>query len=140
MLVIHMNGTQTRLEAEAEIFNALAHPSRLEILELLMDGEACVCHIQAMLDQRQAYVSQHLNVLRQAGLVTNRKEGLRVYYKISDPGLVAVLNQVKIFLENLGKWQPGLLDDSVLIEKKKPCGCPQCSTQAEIQAAISPQV
>ena len=47
---------------EAETLQALAHPARLEILELLRDGEACVCHIQAMLDQRQAYISQHLNI------------------------------------------------------------------------------
>ena len=62
---------------EAEIFAAMSHPSRLEILDLLRDGESCVCHIQAMLDHRQAYISQHLNILRQTGLIIRRKEGLR---------------------------------------------------------------
>ncbi len=68
-------------ENEAQVFYALAHPVRLEILELLRGGEACVCHIQAMLGQRQAYISQHLNVLRKAGLVSSRKDGQRVYYQ-----------------------------------------------------------
>jgi DNA-binding transcriptional ArsR family regulator len=57
-----MRSTNTSYNLPAKVFNALAHPSRLEILELLRDGEACVCHIQAMLDLRQAYISQHLNV------------------------------------------------------------------------------
>ena len=91
---------------EAELLNALSHPARLEILELLRDGESCVCHIQAMLDHRQAYISQQLNILRQAGLITSRKEGLRVYYKISDPDLFGLLDQVKVILQKLGKWQP----------------------------------
>ena len=101
-----MDPVQNLFACEAEILNALSHPARLEILELLRDGESCVCHIQAMLDQRQAYISQQLNILRQAGLITSRKAGLRVYYKISDPDLFGMLDQVKGILHQLGKWQP----------------------------------
>jgi DNA-binding transcriptional ArsR family regulator len=128
-----MTTIHTSLEIEAEIFYALAHPTRLEILELLRDGEACVCHIQAMLNQRQAYISQHLNILRQVGLVISRKDGQRVYYKISDPVLFEVMNQVKGIVQSLGKWQPGLSDQAV---QKKPCNCPQCSARVEIQVSI----
>ncbi len=85
--------TQNLFTLEAETFNALAHPARLEILELLRQGECCVCHIQAMLDLRQAYISQHLNVLRRAALVVNRKDGLRVYYKVTDPKLAEVIQE-----------------------------------------------
>lgn len=127
----------------AEIFNALAHPSRLEILELLGDGEACVCHIQAMLEQRQAYISQHLNVLRQAGLVASRKEGLRVYYQVSDPRLYEVIDQVGAILRSSGKWQPSVpaaartaaAIQTDLAEQKKACNCPQCSGQAVAQGS-----
>ncbi len=101
--------SQALCSSEAELLNALSHPARLEILELLRDGESCVCHIQAMLDHRQAYISQQLNILRQAGLITSRKEGLRVYYKVSDPDLFRLLEQLKTILEKLGKWQAGLL-------------------------------
>ena len=122
---------QALFQNEAEILNAMSHPARLEILELLRDGESCVCHIQAMLDQRQAYISQQLNILRQAGLITSRKEGLRVYYKISDPELFQLLDHVEKLLQKLGKWQP---DDSLhadLIQKKNSCNCPQCTPNPE---------
>jgi DNA-binding transcriptional ArsR family regulator len=122
-----LSENQALCSSEAELLNALSHPARLEILELLRDGESCVCHIQAMLDQRQAYISQQLNILRQAGLITSRKEGLRVYYKVNDPDLFDLLDQVKRILQKLGKWQ---LDDSTyndLIQKKNTCHCPQCS-------------
>jgi DNA-binding transcriptional ArsR family regulator len=119
-------------ETEAEFFNAMAHPSRLKILELLRDGEACVCHIQAMLDQRQAYISQQLNVLRQTGLVTHRKDGQRIYYQISDPILFSMLDNVKEILHVLGKWEPEIADDANLSDRKKSCTCPQCSAQVAI--------
>ena len=122
-----MANRKTIYEIEAEVFSALAHPARLEILELLRDGEACVCHIQAMLDQRQAYTSQHLNVLRQAGLVTNRKEGLRVYYQIADPSLQALIDNVTTVLRSLGQW-PAVTQLTVLASTpQKACNCPQCT-------------
>jgi ArsR family transcriptional regulator len=119
-----MKTTQTTYPLMTDAFNALAHPSRLEILDLLRDGEACVCHIQAMLNQRQAYISQHLNVLRHAGLVSSRKDGLRVYYQVSDVQLFKVIDGMKSFLQLSGKWQ------AEEVEKKnpqQPCVCPQCT-------------
>ena len=128
-----MNQIQTLFQSEAEILNAMSHPARLEILDLLRDGESCVCHIQAMLDQRQSYISQQLNILRQAGLITSRKEGLRVYYKISEPELFWLLDRVEEILQKLGKWQPGSSGQDDLIQKKKACNCPQCAPQVEKQ-------
>jgi DNA-binding transcriptional ArsR family regulator len=127
-------------ELEAELFNALAHPRRLEILELLRDGEACVCHIQAMLDQRQAYISQHLNVLRQAGLVNSRKDGLRVYYNLSDPGVLAILDSAKAYLQTLQKWEPSITNPEDIELRKKSCNCPQCSSEVEAQSPVVTQV
>jgi ArsR family transcriptional regulator len=124
---------QALFQNEAEILNAMSHPARLEILELLRDGESCVCHIQAMLDHRQAYISQQLNILRQAGLITSRKEGLRVYYKITNPDLFDLLDQVKGILQKLGKWQPDGSTHDDLVRKKKACNCPQCAPQVEKQ-------
>jgi DNA-binding transcriptional ArsR family regulator len=122
---------QALCSSEAELLNALSHPARLEILELLRDGESCVCHIQAMLDHRQAYISQQLNILRQAGLITSRKEGLRVYYKISSPDLFGLLDQVKEILQKLGKWQPDISGVDELVQKKNTCHCPQCAPHAQ---------
>ena len=81
-------------ETETRLLALLAHPIRLQIVELLRHGEVCVCDMQAALNQRQAYVSQHLMALREAGLVTCRKDGLRVYYQLSDLRILRVLDQV----------------------------------------------
>jgi ArsR family transcriptional regulator len=78
----------------AKLFHVLSHPARLQILDILRKGEECVCHIQSLLDRRQAYVSQQLMVLRDAGLVTDRKDGLNVFYRLADPtvaGLLAII-------------------------------------------------
>jgi len=77
---------------QARLLKAIAHPMRLQILDALRDGEQCVCDLETTLGLRQAYVSQQLMMLRRAGLVTDRKEGLRVYYRVSDSGVYAVLD------------------------------------------------
>ena len=135
-----MDQNQTLFKNEAKIFSALSHPSRLEILELLRDGECCVCHIQAMLEQRQAYISQHLNILRQAGLITSRKEGLRVYYMLSDPAWLEVMDRVKGILLTLRKWQPDLSNPEGLDQKKNSCTCPQCTSLHETQGSAPREV
>jgi DNA-binding transcriptional ArsR family regulator len=67
------------------LFKALAHPTRLAIIELLRGGELCVCNLEQALGCRQAYVSQQLTVLRDAGIVTVRREGWRIYYRVTQP-------------------------------------------------------
>jgi len=112
-------------QVQAELFVALGHPARLKILYALRDGEACVCHIQAVLNQRQAYVSQHMNVLRNAGLVTARKEAQRVFYQVSDPGIYSVLEQCTNLLKSEGS--PG---GSIKMEESQNpenCHCPRCT-------------
>lgn len=78
----------------------LAHPTRLQILELLRGKELCVCDLQAALKQRQACVSQHLMVLREAGIVTCRKAGLRVYYRISATRLPELLDKIEAVVQS----------------------------------------
>jgi ArsR family transcriptional regulator len=90
-----MPSAQLAFESEARLLALLAHPIRLQIVELLRHGEVCVCDMQAALNQRQAYVSQHLMALREAGLVTCRKDGLHVYYQLSDPRVLRVLDQIQ---------------------------------------------
>lgn len=77
---------------QANYFKALAHPIRLQILAILRQSEACVCHLEAMLQRRQAYISQQIMVLKEAGLLAERKEGLFVFYSLADPRLAAILD------------------------------------------------
>ncbi len=66
------------------ILKALSHPARLAILEALRQREACVCHMEALFGWRQAYISQQLMVLREAGIIEDRREGWNVYYRVVD--------------------------------------------------------
>ncbi|GAB4410048.1 MAG: metalloregulator ArsR/SmtB family transcription factor [Anaerolineae bacterium] len=100
-------------------FKALAHPVRLQILDLLRRGEVCVCHMETALGRRQAYISQQLMVLREAGLVEARKEGLQMYYRLTDEFTAGLLDT--IFGEAPVQAQPRLAD----------CSCPHCVAVAQ---------
>lgn len=78
----------------AKLLRVLSHPARLQILDILRAGEECVCHIQSLLEKRQAYVSQQLMVLRDAGLVIDRRDGLNVFYQLADPSVAEVLDMI----------------------------------------------
>lgn len=70
------------LDRAVALFHALSDPTRLSILELLREGELCVCELQVELAAAQSRLSFHLRVLREAGLVTGRREGRWSYYSI----------------------------------------------------------
>ncbi len=76
----------------ARTIKSLAHPTRLAILSLLGEGEVCVCDLEPALDLRQANISQHLAVLRRANLVTSRRDGLRILYRVTDPRVFKALD------------------------------------------------
>ena len=121
-----MKQAQIPYALEADVFSVLAHPARLQILELLRAGEVCVCHIQATLGRRQAYISQHLIALRQAGLVTSRKDGLRVYYQVLDPRIFAVLDSVRRMAHVPGERRGRSPIRLILTPPRGRCKCPQC--------------
>jgi ArsR family transcriptional regulator, arsenate/arsenite/antimonite-responsive transcriptional repressor len=66
-------------------FQALADPTRLRLLNLLADGEVCVCHLVEVLGTNQPKVSRHLAYLRRAGLVTARRQGTWMHYRVTEP-------------------------------------------------------
>ena len=71
-----------RYEARARIAKALGHPSRLVMLDALADGELCVCELTELVGADQSTVSKHLSVLKQAGIVSDRKEGSMTFYRL----------------------------------------------------------
>jgi DNA-binding transcriptional ArsR family regulator len=110
-------------DQQAQIFKVLTHPTRLAILEILRDGEHCVCHIEAYLGFRQAYISQQLAVLRDAGLVQDRRDGWNIFYRVADERIYEVLDAM---CRITGQAEP---------EVKKPnvrCNCPKCSAESAI--------
>jgi ArsR family transcriptional regulator len=74
--------TEKNTARTAQVFNALSDPARIEIIQILLDGEHCVCDLQAHLESAQSRLSYHLKVLKDAGLVTDRREGRWSYYTL----------------------------------------------------------
>ncbi len=113
------------LTHETHLFKVLTHPTRLRILELLRDGEACVCHLEAALGQRQAYVSQQLAILRGAGLIVDRRQGWNIHYRVARPEVFAVLDAAQAALGQ---------DPATARGAPRPiagCPCPRCSPHAD---------
>ncbi|MFP5227504.1 MAG: ArsR/SmtB family transcription factor, partial [Acidobacteriota bacterium] len=85
---------------KADIFQALASPTRIAILELLANREKSAGEIIEKLGMEQANVSQHLSVLRARQLVTNRKDGNQVFYSVRDPIILKVLALMRQYFQN----------------------------------------
>jgi DNA-binding transcriptional ArsR family regulator len=113
----------------AKLFKALMHPARLEILDILREGEACVCHIEAVLGQRQSYISQQLSVLRDAGLVQDRRDGWNVHYRVVQPQVFALLD-VAMTMTGSPLNQRKALHRAELDN----CPCPRCASAEAVAA------
>jgi ArsR family transcriptional regulator len=87
--------TDTVRQFKAELFQALAHPTRIAILEQLRDGELAAGAIIDRLGMEQANVSQHLAILRAKQIVVTRKAGNQVFYSVRDQVIVEVLDLLK---------------------------------------------
>ncbi len=109
---------------QAALLKALAHPVRLRIAGILAQQEACVCHLQAMLGLRQAYISQQIMVLRRAGLLRERREGTFIFYRIGEPRAMRVLSAIR--------HSAGVEDLLPVPLRLDDCGCPHCAAMPEI--------
>lgn len=86
-------------ELKAEILNALAHPNRVRIVELLKHGVKCNCEIGPELGLEQSNLSKHMKILLQAGIVVSWKEGLRINYKVADEKVFEILKITGIIVK-----------------------------------------
>jgi ArsR family transcriptional regulator len=100
----------------------IASPQRIAILLAVGKGEACVCHLEASLGWRQAYISQHLMALRKADILQDRREGRYIYYSLKDASILDVVT-ASAALSGLSAE-----DISALINTRvnPSCECPQC--------------
>lgn len=113
-----------------QLFRGLADPTRLRILNLLIHGELCVCDIQYVLESSQANVSRHLTYLKNCGLLLDRRDGVRMYYSLAQPGeglhkqLFGFLREVfpssEVFDEDLQKLKKAIETGSCTISEWKP--------------------
>lgn len=87
--------TDRIISLETDFFKALAHPTRLRILERLAIGEVCVCEFIEDLELEQSNISQHLAILRKQNIIVSNKVGMKVMYRIKHPEVLEVLNVVR---------------------------------------------
>jgi ArsR family transcriptional regulator len=80
------------LQKKSDILKAIAQPTRLKIIELLREGERCVCEMIPLLQEEQANISKHLSLLRQSGIVDFRKEGVSVYYRVRHKEIFKIID------------------------------------------------
>jgi ArsR family transcriptional regulator len=107
-------------ESTARLFKALMHPARLEILD--------ICHMEAALGFRQAYISQQLMVLREAGLVQDRRDGWNIFYRVVEPKVYDLVDTAR---RMSGDARPAARRK---LTKSARCPCPRCNAVAEAAA------
>jgi DNA-binding transcriptional ArsR family regulator len=113
------------LKEQSQIFKLLTHPTRLAILDILRPGEECVCHMEAILGLRQAYLSQQLSVLREAGIIQSRRDGWNIFYHVVQPHIYALIDAAGAMIEQ----DPNLPSER---QTAAACPCPKCSTGNEV--------
>jgi ArsR family transcriptional regulator len=106
----------------ADFLKVLGSPFRIQILFSIGYGEACVCHLEAVLKKRQAYISQHLMVLRDAGVLDTRRDGKYIFYRVADKNLFVVL----LSTAGLINLSTGSLPDLPESAEQINCDCPLC--------------
>jgi DNA-binding transcriptional ArsR family regulator len=106
----------------SELLVSISAPARLEILLVIGTGEACVCHLERRLGYRQAYISQHLMALRQAGLLDSRREGKYVFYRLAKPEIMQLIQEAaQIVAVSLPTIEA--------VDPRKQCACPHCAPE-----------
>ena len=101
---------------------AIASPQRIAILLLIGKGEACVCHLEASLGWRQAYISQHLMALRKADILQDRREGRYIFYSLKDASILDLVTASALF-----SGLPTETVSTLINTQMNPsCECPQC--------------
>lgn len=101
---------KAHLDARARVLKAMAHPTRLFIIEELEKKERCVCDLTALIGADVSTVSKHLSVLRQAGIVGDDKRGNQVFYRLRVPCILNFFGCVESVLESQVREKTVLLE------------------------------
>lgn len=110
----------TDYERLAQRLKLMAHPARLNMLDVLRRSPECVCHLEALLGRPQPYISQQVRLLHRAGVLQSEKRGQNTFYRVSDPEMLAWLDQV------LG---PVPVEARKIHQSLSDCVCPKCQRE-----------
>jgi len=113
-------------EGISTLFALIGQPARIRILAVISTQKACVCHMEAVLGMRQASISQHLMILRKAGLVTAEREGRNIYYRLARPAVLEMLRQA-------GEISGGGVEMFEQLARRpvSGCPCPHCNPASD---------
>ena len=111
--------TSISIAKVSTILQAIGSEPRLRILLAISAGEACVCHLEAALCYRQAYISQQMMALREAGLLDSRRDGKYIFYHLAKPEILELF-------QNAAKIAGVGLVDRKPARYEKQCACPDC--------------
>ena len=114
-----------------ELLRTISNPARVQILLAIGDGEACVCHLEALLGLRQANISQQLMALRDKNIITSRREGRYTYYRLLKPEVLDIVRAAGELV--------GVPHSALQIQDHSKCTCPKCSMQAEAASKALPK-
>lgn len=118
-----MNMKESYALKVSDLLSVLGNPFRIRILYAVGSGEACVCHLEALLGEPQPKISQHLSLLRDAGVLTTRRDGKYVFYRLAEPALFDLLRSAAL----LQGFAPDDIPEVSLPDPGADCPCPSCS-------------
>ena len=123
-----MNMKNAKAEKQiSNVLKVLGSPFRIEILYKIGNGEACVCHLEEALKKRQAYISQHLMVLRDAGILDTRRDGKFIYYRVADARVFELIESAAKLLKIPSENIPKISDT----DRYENCACPSCDPEIQ---------
>jgi DNA-binding transcriptional ArsR family regulator len=135
-LNINSKKDRQNIKRLANLFRALGQPARLRILLTIGDGEACVCHLEAHLGYRQAYISQQLMELRKSGIVDARREGRFIFYRVRERELLQFIREAGRYA-GVSDAQFDLLSRSGIAVQ---CDCPHCTGEPSNSVITEKQI
>ena len=116
----------------SRLLDTIGKPPRILILMAIGEGEACVCHLEAALGFKQAYISQNLMALRKAKLLKSRREGRFIYYQVSDHRLLTLIKKAGEIA--------GIPDEEIRAletsSRLPNCCCPNCGGNNEVTPIV----
>jgi ArsR family transcriptional regulator len=118
-----MNAARLEVRPVSRLFKALGDDTRLRIVALLSHGELCVCHIQEALGLPQPNVSRQLAVLRSAGIVSDRREGTWVYYRLAPPSDPDCARYLRDVVQTFARRDVLRRDVERLLKTRGPAAC-----------------
>lgn len=86
------------VEFRADILKTLGQPTRLKIIDFLRSGERCVCEIFPAIDEEQSNTSRHLNMMLAAGVLSRRKDGIKIYYAVKHPEVLEIVDLATLIM------------------------------------------